>query len=141
MIRPLPRNQLPQPKQKFTYRDPVLMKEIEYGVSCVTCQENAKTCVYIRRSGKAECLNCWRKRTVHRQSPQKAWLWEHKRSSGCIICGENDPACLEFHHMHPRKKKFSIGSVPPQTPKNIVFHEIQKCVVLCANCHSKVDHE
>lgn len=142
MIRPLaPRNQLPYPKQSFTYREPQFINDYEVGEPCTMCQEDSTTCVYIRRNGKAECLNCWRKRTTKQQSLHKAWLWEHKQASGCIRCGEDDPSCLEFHHTHPTKKKFNIGSVPLQTPQQVVIREIQKCVVLCANCHSKVEHE
>lgn len=30
------------------------------------------------------------------------------KSNGCIVCGEKDPACLDFHHLHD--KSFNIGN-------------------------------
>jgi hypothetical protein len=87
-----------------------------------------------------ECENCYKKRTVIPASKIKHWIRERKASTGCIICDEHDPRCLEFHHRNPKKKKFSIGSVPLNTPKRIILREIEKCVVLCANCHRKIDH-
>ena len=62
-----------------------------------------------------------------------------KGANGCALCPENDPVCLEFHHIDPRTKRFAIG-----TDKRIgwkwatILAEIKKCAVLCANCHKKV---
>jgi hypothetical protein len=44
-----------------------------------------------------------------RDKKMLAWLKEYKSSLGCEKCGENHPACLEFHHINPKEKKFSLG--------------------------------
>lgn len=54
----------------------------------------------------------------------------------CIKCGEADPSCLDFHHVDPTQKDFQIGGRPNASWKSIKA-EIDKCVVLCANCHRK----
>jgi hypothetical protein len=70
---------------------------------------------------------------------KKQWLWDHKAAVGCVTCGENNPKCLDYHHLYPDKKKFSIGSVPSSIPTYAIIIEMKKCVVLCANCHRKVE--
>lgn len=60
-----------------------------------------------------------------------------KRSKGCQLCSEREPVCLEFHHLDPTKKDFSISARPNMNVETILL-EIEKCVVLCSNCHKKV---
>ena len=58
------------------------------------------------------------------------------KSKGCIICGETNLACLDFHHLDPNEKEGSISkmiSTPIKLEK-----ELKKCIVLCANCHRKL---
>lgn len=55
----------------------------------------------------------------------------------CQDCGENHPACLEWHHV--REKMFTIGNAVT-TARYVwerLMKEVAKCVVLCANCHKK----
>ncbi len=69
----------------------------------------------------------------------KNWLREYKSSLCCIICGENHPACLQFHHRNKENKSFSIGTRIGRwryiTQKKLE-EEISKCEVLCGNCHA-----
>jgi hypothetical protein len=53
----------------------------------------------------------------------------------CKICGYNKShKVLEFHHLDPSKKNFSVAA-----RINLAWHkiisEIKKCVLLCPNCH------
>lgn len=57
-----------------------------------------------------------------------------KYKQECIICYEDDPAVLHYHHI--KDKKFSIAKAIWITECELL-EEISKCVVLCANCHSK----
>jgi hypothetical protein len=56
----------------------------------------------------------------------------------CSECGENDINCLDFHHINPEEKDFTI-SFMLKSGYSIkrIQKEIEKCVVLCANCHRK----
>lgn len=52
----------------------------------------------------------------------------------CMICGYNKCIkALEFHHIDPNEKDFSLSSVSKcfETIKK----ELDKCILLCANCH------
>ena len=62
-----------------------------------------------------------------------------KSVNGCALCPEDDPVCLEFHHVEPGHKDFDIGCAKRTDWKwSTIVQEIRKCVVLCSNCHKKV---
>ena len=69
----------------------------------------------------------------------KAWYREYKEQLQCMICGENHPACLQFHHRNKEEKSFTIGKLAMRpTSKKRLLDEIAKCDVLCVNCHAKL---
>jgi hypothetical protein len=63
------------------------------------------------------------------------WLIEYFASHPCIDCGERDPVVLEFDHL--RDKKFSIGAKLTVYPWQAILEEIEKCEVVCGNCHKR----
>ena len=70
---------------------------------------------------------------------QQLLLFQYKLGIWCAHCGENDYRCLDFHHIDPSTKSFSIGNQEARSFQSIL-KEIQKCIVLCSNCHRK-EHE
>ena len=77
-----------------------------------------------------------RERTYSRFKLHRAFLNKVK-SIGCRLCSENEPVCLDFHHRDPSKKEFVI-SERRNTSMERLINEIEKCEVLCKNCHAKV---
>ena len=66
------------------------------------------------------------------------WILEFKTTQGCLRCGENDPDCLDFDHIDPTTKEYKIADmVHSSLSKEVIMREIDKCQVLCANCHRK----
>ncbi len=57
----------------------------------------------------------------------------------CYICGEEDPIVKEFHHINPEEKLFNVGNSWTNRGMETIQAEIAKCVVLCANCHKRVE--
>ena len=57
-----------------------------------------------------------------------------------IACLENDPMILEFHHRNPKSKKFNLGAAVACRSWGAIIQEIEKCDVLCRNCHTRI-HE
>jgi transcription elongation factor Elf1 len=89
------------------------------------------------RNKEQEQEKARRRRSKSRQETKK-WFKSYKQNIVCKVCGESEPSCLDFHHINPKTKKFSIGSqVQSQTVESLI-EEINKCVVLCANCHRKL---
>jgi 5-methylcytosine-specific restriction endonuclease McrA len=56
----------------------------------------------------------------------------------CEYCGyDKCAAALEFHHVDPKSKRFSI-SMNFHLPWEVLVGEANKCVIACANCHREV---
>ncbi len=97
-----------------------------------------------RREYQRNYMRCWyqENKAKHialvrgREKRIKAWLREYKESLGCETCGETHPACLEFHHLNPREKKFSVGRINDFLSVRLIQSEIASRL-LCANCHRK----
>ncbi len=53
----------------------------------------------------------------------------------CSLCPEDFPSCLDFHHL--RDKKFTISAELTDHSWKKILEEIDKCILLCANCHRK----
>jgi len=68
----------------------------------------------------------------------KEWFYNYKKTLKCLICGEKESVCLDFHHIDPSTKEFSVAAAYMSKTKERLLKEISKCVVLCANCHRKV---
>jgi hypothetical protein len=57
----------------------------------------------------------------------------------CNRCGwEGHLAAYEFHHLDPKQKEFSLGSVSNKKWE-IILNELSKCELLCSNCH-RIEH-
>jgi len=57
----------------------------------------------------------------------------------CEICGYNNcPEALEFHHLDSRHKDFGISQKGYTRSWEKVKAEIEKCVLICANCHREL---
>lgn len=61
---------------------------------------------------------------------------------GACKCGENHPSALQFHHRDPSTKSFGITTKELSSPKkmpwnSMIIPELDKCELLCSNCHFK----
>jgi hypothetical protein len=81
------------------------------------------------------------RRKANRQKRQRTivtWFAELKASLACRRCGEDHPACLQFHHSDAKQKEISVAdAVRRGFGRKRMLAEIAKCEVLCANCHAK----
>lgn len=57
---------------------------------------------------------------------------------GCLVCDEKEICCMDFHHVDSTQKEFILGGENAGRSLVKILAEIDKCVVLCANCHRKV---
>lgn len=71
----------------------------------------------------------------------KLWLDNYKKNLTCSKCNESDSICLDFHHQDTNKE-FCISDASNRgISKNNLLKELQKCVVLCSNCHRKLHRD
>ncbi len=95
------------------------------------------------------CANCHRKHHAGpfstasrpRRIENRYWVLGVKaQSSGCSKCDMTDPHCLDFHHRDETKKSGTVSElINCDVPKQELKVEIEKCEILCANCH-RIEH-
>jgi len=91
------------------------------------------------RGQQAFCKPCHKIQTRQRGDRKRAELTVIKETQGCMDCGYNeDGSKLHFHHRVPSTKLFEIGTGVTRSPQRIQ-EEIDKCDLLCAACHCKVE--
>ena len=105
---------------------------------CPRCQsEKPLHDFYKRRVGKDAspyCKPCTNAQTIERQQRLKAQAIAYKGSK-CQLCGYNGYAgAMELHHRDPKEKDFSLSRAKLTTFEK-VRNELDKCDLLCANCH------
>ena len=97
-----------------------------------TCREcRAK----YRKEWREKNPDLYRAQMTRHQDRQTDWLYTMKKP--CIICGESEPVAIDFHHIDPKEKDFTIGKHRGKS-REWLSQEIAKCVCLCSNCHRKV---
>jgi hypothetical protein len=85
------------------------------------------------------CKSCVAAQSKSRSVKLKADCVKHKGGK-CSLCGYSKClAALEFHHIDRSKKQFGVGGKRSTTFENLK-EELEKCVLLCANCHREVEY-
>lgn len=85
-----------------------------------------------KRKARHKVLRIKRKRELAR------WLRNLKHGKSCEICKEKYPLCLDFHHKDPKDKLNSVSDLVIRGyAREVILKEIDKCIVLCKNCHVK----
>lgn len=79
-----------------------------------------------------------KKRIKARKEEIKTFFRELKKTLSCEICSESTPICLDFHHNDSSEKDFNVSQASFNgLSRDTIRKEIDKCTVLCANCHRK----
>ena len=71
----------------------------------------------------------------------KQWLMDCQMARGnCMDCGYvqtyETNICFHWDHRDPLLKCFELGHPPAKTSKEKMIEEMDKCDVVCANCHA-----
>lgn len=64
---------------------------------------------------------------------KKVYVYNYLLNHPCA-CGEARPECLDFDHQHNKIMNVST-MISKNWGLNTIKSEIEKCVVLCSNCH------
>jgi hypothetical protein len=79
---------------------------------------------------------CWTCRSFNRRKSHRSKGLDYLGNK-CKNCGINDPEVLTFHH-HDRDNKYDNLSSLWHRNWSIIKKELDKCELLCANCHIKL---
>lgn len=86
------------------------------------------------------CKQCNKHNALDRQRVFKKKCVDYKGGK-CCICGyDKYIGSLQFHHLDPSKKDFSISEQRRTSVDrfNIVIDELDKCILVCSNCHCEI---
>ncbi len=106
------------------------------------CSKNPDGLNYICKS----CVSFYdQQRERPRQREQKRaiiernrrFVFEYLEEHPCECCGESDPVVLEFDHCRGKKHKNISKMIRDGSSLEKIKEEIDKCQVLCANCHRR----
>lgn len=133
-------------KHDLKTRPTYFVEEDENGRVCSKCGERKKREQFYRQKkdgniAHSYCKTCSNKYTVERQRRIKRSLLDYKGGK-CEKCGyKKCDAALEFHHKDPTKKDFRISRYKNREFDETIKKELDKCMLLCANCHREVHNE
>lgn len=100
-----------------------------------------KSCtVYYRKNSYLKKREHYLNKTKEYKKEIVKNIQDLKSDLSCSKCGENHPAVLDFHHRDPQEKEFSISYAVRSLSKEKLQKEIEKCDVLCSNCHRKLHY-
>ena len=76
-------------------------------------------------------------RQQKKREEARLYVFKYLAEHPCIRCGERDPLVLTFHHVRGEKKTNVSQMVNQGYSIRLIQEEIDKCDILCANCHMK----
>ena len=98
---------------------------------CKECQKETDRLYYsnslVRRSSVRNIADEQKQRNLE--------VVNKAKSCGCAKCGDSRLYVLDFHHIDPTTKSGVIAHLVAASSLDNLLTEINKCVVLCANCH------
>lgn len=77
-------------------------------------------------------------RRCRRKFKQKCFDYKRGKCQNCNYA--ENLAALQFHHLDPNGKDFSISSATT-TKWEVIVQELDKCILLCANCNLSLHEE
>lgn len=85
---------------------------------------------------RAECKYCHSQYMKDIYQDKKNLIQELKSQKRCAKCGDSRGYVLDFHHINPEEKEETIARMTSNNYRlDEVYNEIEKCIVLCSNCH------
>ena len=109
----------------------------KFGVGKTTVRSYVDTRPRIKRSDDE--IKAARVEAVQRRRKKVKQMAIDYKGGCCQECGYNKyNGALEFHHLEPSEKDFSLGHKGYCIAWEKVKLELDKCVLLCSNCHREV---
>jgi transposase len=103
------------------------------------CSIHGLTTFRRRSQGGYRCGKCRAEAVSRRRRKVKRVLVE-EAGGCCAICGyKRSVAALQFHHIVPAEKSFSLSQRGVARSLERARSEASKCVLLCSNCHPEVE--
>ena len=103
------------------------------------CPKHGVTAHRARADSGYACRPCRSEAVARRRRRIKKQLVAEAGGT-CALCGySRSPAALVFHHLDPAQKSFGLAVRGYTRSLAPAREEARKCLLLCANCHAKVE--
>jgi hypothetical protein len=90
------------------------------------------------QNARLRCFKCNVERVTKRRKEVKKKLVE-ALGGECYLCGYNDYiGALAFHHLDPNKKEFGLSDKGNTRSYERQLKELEKCKLVCLNCHAEI---
>lgn len=118
-----------------------LARSVGESKTCPACEKRKPASAFYSRRGhglSCYCRECAKLYDLERTRKFKQQCIEYLGSQ-CAVCGYSRCiGALEFHHNDPSEKEFGISQRSTQVFSTRVRRELDKCTLLCANCHREL---
>lgn len=109
---------------------------------CPRCKKDCPTNEFYDRRGKKNssvyCKKCTTDQVVERTKKLKKEMVDYKGGC-CEICGyKKYIGALDFHHINPNEKDFTIAHIRQYKFDEVIKEELDKCMLVCSNCHREI---
>ena len=105
------------------------------------CKYHGLTEHKVEKSGRTRCKKCAAEAVTLRRRRIKLKAVEYLGGK-CSCCGYNKCIdALEFHHKDPTQKDFGISARGFSKAWIRIQEELDKCVLLCSNCHRETHYD
>ena len=105
---------------------------------CKPCFKEYRATLRQKHKEDPTWINRDKPQSLENRKIRKEYYVNHLKNNPCIKCGEDDPIVLEFNHIDPSTKTDLVSKLAHQGTMEQLQAEIEKCEVLCANCHKRV---
>ena len=119
---------------------------------CSKCELHKDTSQFNKDASKPDglyssckaCVNLARRKTYGRDSQRwkerkrknQDYVYDYLSDRCCEECGESDIIVLQFDHIEPENKVATVSDLASGSFERLI-DEIDKCRILCANCHTR----
>ena len=104
------------------------------------CPKHGMTEHTLEKNGSYRCKECRKDAVLDIRRRNKIRLVEYKGGK-CERCGYDKCIdALEFHHLNPEEKDFALSCGDTRSIEKLKA-EVDKCIMVCANCHREIHAE
>ena len=121
-------------EEEFSWRFKALGKR---DGRCKECRKKYND-EYFNGPAKERHLEQIRERKQAAREFAREYVLNYLNTHPCTECGESDIRVLEFHHVRGEKYDTISHLVSEGVSIKRIQEELNKCEVLCANCHRKL---
>lgn len=127
--------------KKYSLVKPVQINS-ETHKTCPKCTQKKELKEFYKKRGKdgnsSYCKSCSVEQVLVRTQLFKSKMIEYKGNK-CIVCSyDKYQGALEFHHLDPNKKDFTLSHYKMHSFDDKIKKELDKCALVCANCHREI---